>query len=87
MKRKQPKRRKHSAARKLTELKAFLAARNLTQAEFAKSIGVTQGAVWQWIAGEQRVSAERVFGIEDATDGAVTRYQMRPDLFKTEARA
>jgi DNA-binding transcriptional regulator YdaS (Cro superfamily) len=86
MKRKKLQRRKPTVAPKLTELRKYIASQRMTQAEFAKKIGVTQGAVWQWIEGKQRVSAERVLSIEDATAGTVTRYYMRSDLYPSESR-
>jgi DNA-binding transcriptional regulator YdaS (Cro superfamily) len=58
----------------------YLADRSLSQQAFAALVGVTQSRVSQWISGE-RVPAERVLAIEFATAGAVTRYDLRPDLF------
>jgi DNA-binding transcriptional regulator YdaS (Cro superfamily) len=52
------------------------------QAAFAKACGVTQAAVSKWTRG-QRVSAESAIAIEKATDGAVTKEELRPDLFST----
>lgn len=43
----------------------------------ARLLGVTAQAVQQWA----RVPADRVLDVERAVDGAVTRYQMRPDVF------
>jgi len=37
------------------------------------------------ISGWKRVPAERVLEIERATEGKVTRFQMRPDLYPAEA--
>jgi DNA-binding transcriptional regulator YdaS (Cro superfamily) len=34
-----------------------------------------------------KVPAERVLSIESATDGAVTRHELRPDLYPTEQPA
>lgn len=58
----------------------YLRETGLTQEEFAARVGVTQGRVSQWIAGE-RVSAERVLRIEQATQGQVSRYELRPDVY------
>lgn len=55
------------------------------QTAFAERIGVSQGLVWQWINGKTRITAERATEIEQKTDGAVKRHELRPDLF--EARA
>lgn len=53
------------------------------QAELAKRLGVTPGAVNQWLKGRRPVPAERCRAIESLTGGAVTRYDLRPDVFGT----
>lgn len=67
-------------------LKSYLRVSKLSQSEFARQLGVTQGAVWQWIEGVQRVSAENAKRIEEITGGAVTRHDLRPDLWPAEKR-
>jgi DNA-binding transcriptional regulator YdaS (Cro superfamily) len=59
------------------ELKNYL--QRTTQQEFAKQIGVTQGAVHQWSSGRSLPSPERCVQIEKATLGEVTRPELRPD--------
>lgn len=49
----------------------------------ARLLGVSQGLVWQWLNGKQRVTAERAIEIEEKTGGAVTKHELRPDLFGT----
>ncbi len=51
------------------------------QTALAKSLGVTQGLVWQWVRGRLRIPAERCAAIEAAVGGAVSRYELRPDVF------
>ena len=51
------------------------------QTALAKAMQVSQGLVWQWCAGRLRVPAERCGQIEQATDGKVTRCELRPDVF------
>jgi DNA-binding transcriptional regulator YdaS (Cro superfamily) len=51
------------------------------QKELAQRLKITQGAVSQWATGSQRVTAERAIDIELATDGAVTRQELRPDVY------
>lgn len=46
----------------------------------AKKLSVVQSAVSNWIA-RGRVPAERCISIEEATNGVVTRYELRPDIF------
>ena len=47
----------------------------------ARAIKVTPQAISQW----DRVPAERVIAVEEATDGRVTRGALRPDLYPTGA--
>lgn len=48
--------------------------------ELANQIGVKKQAVTKW---RRRVPAERVLSIELATNGEVTRHELRPDLYPT----
>ena len=59
----------------------YLQKHDLSQDEFAKKVGVSQGLVWQWINGKTKVRAERVAGIEEATNGEITRHDLRSDIF------
>lgn len=52
-----------------------------TQTALAKALGIERSAISQWT----RVPVERVLEIERQTDGAVTRSQMRPDVYPPEA--
>lgn len=60
------------------DLKTYLETRS--QVDFAREIGVTQGAVWQWANGHSAVSAERCPAIEAATGGLVRCEDLRPDV-------
>jgi len=51
------------------------------QAELARSISVTPQALNQWVKGIRPVPAKHCIAIELATNGAVTRYQLRADVF------
>ena len=57
-----------------------------TQTAFAEALGVTQSAVSQWVTGEQRITAERAKEIEELTRGAITKQELRPDIFGAPAR-
>ena len=46
----------------------------------AKTLGVTYQAVQKWRRTE-KAPAERCVAIEQATNGAVTRFELRPDVF------
>lgn len=55
----------------------------------ARSIDTSTAYLWQmansWRG--RRVAAERCIAIERATDGAVTRYELRPDVFGPAPKA
>lgn len=53
-----------------------------SQSALARAIGVSQPYVWNWInrSGGQ-VPAKYILAIENATKGAVSRHDLRPDLY------
>lgn len=51
------------------------------QAALARAIKVQSQVVWQWADGRRPVPAHHCLAIEDACKGAVTRYDLRPDVF------
>lgn len=59
------------------DLKTYLVAN--TQTDLARRLGVTQGLVHQWATGKTQVTAKRAVKIEEETQGAVTRKDLRPD--------
>lgn len=50
-----------------------------TAVSFAEKIGVSPAFVSHWRTGFRPVPVERCAAIEQATDGAVTRQELRPD--------
>lgn len=50
------------------------------RAKLADACGVRYQAVEKWVRLD-RVPAERVLQIEEATGGAVSRHELRPDLY------
>lgn len=62
-------------------IKTYRQRAKLSQAQFARQIGVTQGFVNHCEAGRKRPSAETAVRIEHATHGSLTRAALRPDLF------
>ena len=63
------------------ELADYLSSKQISQDDFAKRLGVTQGLVSQWLTARTRITAERALEIEKATGGAVTRHELRDDIF------
>jgi DNA-binding transcriptional regulator YdaS (Cro superfamily) len=51
------------------------------QSALARAVGVSQATVWYWVHKMSRVPAEFVVAVETATNGAVTRHDLRPDIF------
>lgn len=49
------------------------------QTELAKSLGCPPQLVWQWSRGARPVPVERAPAIEAATNGAVKRWDLRPN--------
>lgn len=49
-----------------------------SQSALALALGVTKAAVWQWKADGRQVPIEHCLAIERATNGAVTRQDLRP---------
>lgn len=60
------------------DLKTYF--QNNSQVDLAKALGVTAGAVNQWVSGLSKVSAERCPAIEKATSGLVRCEDLRPDV-------
>lgn len=51
-----------------------------SQAAFARAIGRSQPTVWEALK-RGTIPAEWCLAIERATDGKITRHQLRPDLY------
>lgn len=51
-----------------------------TQVALARSLGVTPGAVNQWVSGATTIRVERCIQIEKATHGQVKCEDLRPDV-------
>jgi DNA-binding transcriptional regulator YdaS (Cro superfamily) len=51
------------------------------QRALARKLGVTQGQLWRWLNRDKKAPATRCIAIERATNGQITRYQLRPDVF------
>jgi DNA-binding transcriptional regulator YdaS (Cro superfamily) len=55
-----------------------------SQVALAKAVGKTQKHVWNWMNRDKRVPAEYVLDIEKATNGQVSRHELRPDIYPPE---
>ena len=63
------------------KLAAYLESEELSQQAFGEKLGVSQGLVHQWLTMATKITAERAVQIETVTDGKLSRYDCRPDLF------
>lgn len=54
------------------------------QCATARALGVRQSNVWNWINRDKRLPAQHCIPLEAATEGRVTRYDLRPDVFKRD---
>lgn len=55
-----------------------------TQAEFAHACEISQGLVSQFLSGAKKPGWKTCQCIEAVTNGGVTRYQLRSDIFGEE---
>jgi DNA-binding transcriptional regulator YdaS (Cro superfamily) len=62
------------------KLSDYLSSGAETQNGLAKKLGVTQGAISQWIKHIRQIPAEQCPKIEYLTNRAVTCEEMRPDI-------
>lgn len=67
------------------DIKTYIRRHNLTQRDFGRLVGVEQPLVSQWVGRKKPVSAERAVQIEKRTGGAISRRDLRPDLFDKAA--
>ncbi|NIG12971.1 helix-turn-helix domain-containing protein [Pantoea sp. Al-1710] len=64
----------------MNEIVRFAIAQYGSQKKLADACGVTQGAVWKWLHGQNEISPQYVYAISRATDGHFKPHQIRPDL-------
>lgn len=59
-----------------------------SQGKLAKNLGITQGAISHWFNKNVGLvpPLEYVVEIEKATNGKVTRHELRPDFFDEEPK-
>lgn len=54
------------------------------QSALARAIGVQQPHIFNWLNRNKKVPASHVISIERATNGEVTRFDLRPDIYPRE---
>ena len=57
------------------------------QTALARAVDVKQGHIWWWLNRSGKAPAEKCIDIERATAGAVTRHELRPDVYPIEPEA
>jgi DNA-binding transcriptional regulator YdaS (Cro superfamily) len=50
----------------------------------AQAIGVTRNFITMVVNGKRRLSFHKVLLIEEITNGAITRHDLRPDIYPVE---
>lgn len=61
------------------DLSSYLSLPLINRSDFARRVGVSPSVVYQWGTGRRPIPVERCAAIELATDGAVTRRDLRPE--------
>lgn len=61
------------------KLTKYLETQTISKSDFSKNIDVSSGMLSQWLSGHRPVSPEKCVAIEKATQGQVTRKDLRPD--------
>jgi DNA-binding transcriptional regulator YdaS (Cro superfamily) len=69
------------------KLAKYLERQGVTQSEFARTLGVTPGLVWQWLNKHRPIAPQKALLIEEKTSGAVTRHELRPDVYPRDNAA
>lgn len=58
-----------------------------SQRRLAEKLGVHFSLVSQWLSGVTNITPERAMQIETATNGAVSRSELRPDIWPKDEDA
>jgi DNA-binding transcriptional regulator YdaS (Cro superfamily) len=62
----------------------YLRETNMSVARFARNVGMSRSNMLRLVKGQRKIPAERVLDLERATNGKVTRHELRPDLYPRE---
>lgn len=63
------------------DIPVYLKKKGLTQADFARLVGVSQPLVWRWVNKPETVSPRMAKRIEEVTGGLIKRRHLKPELF------
>lgn len=66
-------------------LSDYMAENNLTAAELGRRLQVSRSLMLRYAKGERAIPPKRAIEIERVTNGAVTRAELRPDIFDLSA--
>jgi len=67
------------------DLKEFVK-KHKTQAEAAKVLGITQGMISGRLTGRYKMSVDAAIDLERRSNGQMTRYDLRPDVFVNKSK-
>lgn len=63
-------------------IREYRSERNLQLKDLAAALGVTEAQLSRLELGKRLVTAEMAIRIETATEGAIARWKLRPDLWE-----
>jgi len=61
-----------------------LGIRRQKKKKIAQMVGVTEYALQHWINGRRKPTPIHAVGLEKVLEGAITRYDLRPDIYPEE---
>jgi DNA-binding transcriptional regulator YdaS (Cro superfamily) len=65
----------------MKQLQTYLKKHQLNQTSFAEKVGANQGLVSMWLHGKVRMTPKWVLEVEKKTEGELSRYDLRPDVY------
>jgi transcriptional regulator with XRE-family HTH domain len=71
----------------MERLKRYLKDEEVSQAELARRLGVSQPTVWEWLNGKSLPSAERLKALSEATGISIDDLLAAPPSRRSELRA
>lgn len=68
-------------------LRDYRLKQGLSPEDFAKTLGIAEPTLRSLENGTRQITPERAKEIEECTEGAIRREQLRPDIFESSASA